>query len=378
MRIRTIPGSLALFTALLLLCAPLGSQALADGQETDDAATKAYLKALKQARSIEAGLMKSVAEVRLNSVSVLNKRRVPKGPDGQLTTLSVGSGVLVRYARKTWMITNVHVVANADALAVVTHDGKEHEVDLVDQIERYDIALIKFREKVRDYRGVAIKAKESSARNLSPGTWVIATGNPFRLAMDGASVTTLGVVSGLDRFLGGKYQYVGAIQHDAEVNPGNSGGPLWNLDGELIGINGMIAMGQRMPGAGASNTGASFALTVGQIARFLKLLTGKKDAQAGDLGIDCETMTDKRGRAKGARVTRIRRRSPVLADRPSKRPQEGDVITRIILDGDSTRIYDKDDLTQEVSLYPPGTKVQIFFKRGSRSLNWKGQLVAGR
>jgi S1-C subfamily serine protease len=362
--------------ALLLLCAPLAGQARADGQGADDEATRAYLKALKQARDIESGLMKAVTDVRESSVSVLNKRRSQQNPEP--VTGPVGSGVLVRYGGKTWMITNVHVVAGAHALAVVTHDGEEHVVDLVDQIERYDIALLKFREKVRDYRGVDIKPRESSARNLSPGTWVIATGNPFRLAMDGASVTTLGVISGLDRFLGGQYQYVGAIQHDAEVNPGNSGGPLWNLDGELIGINGMIAMGQRMPGAGPSNTGASFSLTVGQIARFLKLLTGKNDAQAGDLGIDCETMTDKRGRAKGARVTRIQARSPVMADRPDKRPQEGDVITRIILDGDSTRIYGKDDLTQEVSLYPPGTRVQIFFKRGTRSLNWKGKLVGGR
>lgn len=363
---RRLAGLVAAVAGALLLV-----PSLAGANEPTDA-EKAYAKALEQARKIEGDLMEAVDEVRLNSVSVLNMRKPPNSDT--LVMGGVGSGVLVRYKGKLWILTNEHVIEGAQGLEIVTHDGERHHVEHVDSIRTYDIALLKFRDKVRGYRGVTLKASASDDRKLKEGTWVIATGNPFFLAVDGRSVTTLGVISGLDRYLGGRFNYEGAIQHDAEVNPGNSGGPLWNLKGELLGINGMIMMGQRLRGAGPSNTGASFSLTVAQVAGFMKRLVDDKDAQAAFLGVSAETNTDSRGRARGARVTRIDRRSPLRGARADKAPQVGDVITVLTISGRTTKIYDATDIRRAVSTHVAGAKISITFKRGSKTLRWKGVL----
>ncbi len=154
-----------------------------------------------------------------------------------------------------------------------------------DEITQYDIALLSFPKRPRGLKPVRIDPKAS--RDLEVGTWVIATGNPFSLAMEGQCVTTLGVVSGKDRILPGKFFYGNAIQHDAPVNPGNSGGPLWNIRGELVGINGKISSWSQFRGARPSNTGASYSLPIHQVAEFLLALIDRRtDAQAGFLGLE--------------------------------------------------------------------------------------------
>lgn len=325
-------------------------------------------EALARAQEIEESLVRAVERVRLSSVSVFQYRT---GRDGGLHLAGCGSGVLVERRNRLWVLTNVHVIAGNQELRVVLHDGSEHRVFEHDSIPSYDIALLRFEERPRGVRGVAVKAS-TSARKLSEGTWVIATGNPFFLATEGRSVTTLGVISGLDRYLGGEYQYVGAIQHDAEVNPGNSGGPLWNLDGDLAGINGKIAMGYRFPGAQPSYTGAAFALPVHQVDEFLDLLIKDQNAQAGFLGIDCETATDARGNPMGARVSAVDRRSPVTGSRDA--PVKDDVITSVWIKGSLRRVYTSIDLRREISLYPAGTTLKLKFRRGTRWLTWSGAL----
>src|SRR6185369_5492152 len=101
-----------------------------------------------------------------------------------------------------------------------------------------------------------------ASADLEEGQWCIATGNPFGLGMDGRPVVTLGVVSGKDRVLGGQLLYGRAIQHDAAVNHGNSGGALWSVKGEYLGINGMIASHSvgLATGQQAASVGASFSI----------------------------------------------------------------------------------------------------------------------
>jgi S1-C subfamily serine protease len=193
------------------------------------------------ADAVDDALVKAVASVQPSSVTVRNlKKRPPElkdGPDFVLT--SGGSGVLISWkSQGPFVITNVHVAHGADRLEIVMFDGSVYEMRLKDHVEKYDIALLEF---VREKPKAPKLAKFGHSETLKEGQWVIATGNPFFLALDGRAVATLGVVSGLDRTLRGDYTYANAIQHDAEVNPGNSGGPLWNLAGELIGINGMIS-----------------------------------------------------------------------------------------------------------------------------------------
>jgi S1-C subfamily serine protease len=265
------------------------------------------------------------------------------------------------------VVTNVHVVKGADEVEVVTFDGRRHPMKVVDTIEKYDIALLGFPGPVpKGIKGVPVKA----AVGLEEGAWVLATGNPFFLAVDGHSVATLGVVSGLDRILGGEFLYGKAIQHDAEVNPGNSGGPLWNLRGDLIGINGMIAS-QPSEGSGPHNTGASFSIPSEQVARYLAaMIDVKTDAAAGDLGIKFETYVEKDGAPGGALVTNANaqiQRADGL--------QKGDVIVRVVPKGKTgTVIRTASDLTNMLALLPAGTSVKVSYRRGKKMAYWSGSL----
>lgn len=336
-------------------------------------ADEAYQKALDKALGIEKSLLKTVRKVRQSSVSVLNLQLGRGKTEPSLR--GVGSGVLVKYKGKLWIVTNVHVIAGNAELEVVTHDGVKHAVDTHDTIPAYDIALLKFRSKVRGYTGVTMnKSASTSKSKIREGTWVIATGNPFFLALDGRSVTTLGVISGLERFLGGQYQYVDAIQHDTEVNPGNSGGPLWNLKGDLVGINGKIAMSP-VGNAGPSNTGASFSLPVHQVMAFMRILTKPGDARSGVLGIDVETATDDKGKPIGAKITRVRGNSPLGGAPPKKRPMAGDIVTRLYIDGSTRRVYNATDVRSILSLSLAGDKFTLHWKRGRKSMSYKGKLA---
>lgn len=355
--------------------APVGSLAWADDKPPRDPAAEAYADALARARGIEASLVKAIAKVRVSSVAVRNLRTVKgaAGEEPRMRRVSGGSGVIIRYRGKIWMVTNVHVTAGHQALEVVTYDGVTREVEEHDTIPEYDISVLKFKDKPRGVKikGVAVKGAVSE-KGLKEGTWVIATGNPFFLGEDGASVASLGVISGMDRFLGGRYQYVGAIQHDAKINPGNSGGPLWNLKGQLVGINGKMASTPVARGVGPTNTGASFSLPVHQVEAYIRRLVGATDASAGYLGLDVETAVDKKGKAMGARIKRVNRRSPMY--RSKDRPHKNDIVTSLIVKGRSNRIYTADDLREAVSLLPSGQEITLKYKAGKRTKRWKGRL----
>jgi serine protease Do len=207
------------------------------------------------ADSVDTALEKAVEAVRPCSVTVWNAKRRPGGEANApvFDRNSGGSGVFVTWKGKgPFIISNEHVVQGADRLEVAMLDGTVREVRVKDRVQAYDIALLEF-------VGAPPKrlnlAKLGKCEQLKEGQWVFATGNPFFLGGDGAAVATLGVISGLNRTLKGSFTYANAIQHDTEVNPGNSGGPLWNLSGELVGINGMISSRPSEQSVGPSNTG---------------------------------------------------------------------------------------------------------------------------
>ncbi|MCB9829028.1 MAG: trypsin-like peptidase domain-containing protein [Planctomycetes bacterium] len=375
------PRSPRLVLALLLAAGCWGLTAPGradDAPAVDEEALldEAYTEALDTVLDVEADLVKAVEKVRQSSVSVLNLRKIPRGPrEGELVMASVGSGVLVEQAGKTWVLTNVHVVQHSDALEIVTFDGQHHPMKVHDLIPTYDIALLTWVDKQpRGLKDVRVRASSSGSK-ISEGTWVIATGNPFFLANDGRSVTTLGVVSGTGRLLDGKFKYVNAVQHDAEVNPGNSGGPVWTLKGDLVGLNGMIMSTPSFPGARPTNMGASFALPAEQLDAFLRDLTSKSDAQSGYLGIEADTDTDDKGKSAGAKIRILAPDSPCAKGRDTL--QTGDIIIRFG-SGSGKRIYTATDLMQELSLLQAGDKIIIKYKRGNRTFTWKGELGIGR
>ncbi|MFV1958121.1 MAG: S1C family serine protease, partial [Planctomycetota bacterium] len=288
--------------------------------------------------------------------------------------VAVGSGVLIERKGRLWVVTNVHVVQGADAIDVITVDGRTHPCEVHDTITLYDIALLSFVDRPRGLRPVKIGPRAS--RNIQVGAWVLATGNPFSLAMDGQPVVTLGVLSGKDRILGGQYFYGNALQHDAPVNPGNSGGPLWDLRGNLVGINGKIASWSRFRGARPSNTGASYSLPIYQVSEFLTALIDRRtDARAGYLGIEVETQTDDRGYAVGARVKTVHEKSPAAASRTALK--KGDLVTSVFFMQTWHRIRTESDLTNLLALGSVGDFLKVKYRRGRNSYSWQGRLTGG-
>lgn len=334
--------------------------------------------ARRRIAAVQDDVVKTLDRVRRSSVSVRVKV-YPKTPPGQPAPpvtpepmiAGCGSGVIVRLpnSSRPWVITNHHVIEGGEVITVVDLDGTEHPVEVHDTVAQYDIALLSFTARPQGLDGV--KILQSRSKDLEEGQWVLATGNPFFLADDGGSVATLGVVSGLDRVLGGRFLYGSAIQHDAAVNPGNSGGPLWNLAGDLIGINGMIIVRERE--GGPTNSGASFSIPVHQIVPFLKSLKDERtDARSGWLGLMFETATDSKGKPNGAKVMKILGGCPCYRD-----VREGDVLVQFSAAGKLARIRTASDIINALVMHPAGREVSLVLRRGNRSVKWKGKLGSG-
>lgn len=330
----------------------------------DDAATKLE-EARATARNVEGRLTEALATVRRSSVSIRVLVKTKGDGTGTLRLAGCGSGVLIEHRNETWILTNEHVVESADGLEAVTFDGRIHPVVVQDRVPQYDIALLRLEDEDHGLEGVRVRARTSD--QIESGEVVLATGTPFFLGMDGRSVSTFGLVSAKDRVLGGRFLYGAAIQHDAAVNPGNSGGPLWSSEGELVGINGMI-MSNRRAGNAATNMGAAFTIPIAQIEPHLdKLVDSESSAEAGWIGLDVETCTDDDGKPIGATVTRVHQGSPVHDGRTSL--PNGAIIRSLSVAGKSHKIRTADDFTNALVLYPADTRVKLSFREPSGRKN---------
>ncbi len=149
---------------------------------------------------------------------------------------SIGSGVI--YDAEGYIITNAHVVSGATQIKVVLPDKREFDAGIIGIDQIHDIAKLKITGHNLPY------AKLGDSKNLIIGEWSIALGNPYGFLMnDSKPSVSVGVISALNRSFApraDKHVYKGMIQTDAAVNPGNSGGPLANINGEVIGINTFI------------------------------------------------------------------------------------------------------------------------------------------
>lgn len=335
--------------------------------------------ALAVADAVDGALEKALEGVRPSSVTVWNLKRKPGTEPAEFGRASGGSGVAVLWKGKgPFVVSNEHVVQGADRLEIALHDGTTHEVRVRDRVRTYDIALLEFPGKAP--RGLKA-ARLGKSDRLKEGQWVFATGNPFFLGGDGTAVATLGVVSGLNRTVGGTFTYANAIQHDAEVNPGNSGGPLWSLDGELIGINGLIST-RESSGLGPANTGVSYAIPIHLVGAHFDAMVSEKDATVGTLGFDLEDAKDAAGKPTGACIKTVRGESPVNRKGKGTTPVVGDVVTRVWLGTTALAMKSFDvftgaDLTNALAFYPGGAKVKVRFRRGPREFTWEGELGTG-
>jgi serine protease Do len=181
---------------------------------------------------------------------------------------TIGSGFI--YDKKGYIITNAHVVENAKDITVTLEDGTQHNAALVGIDEKTDLALIKIRD-VGTYPTVQL----GNSDGIIMGEWVIALGNPFGLFSESRMpIATAGIISSLHMDFGFQQSgrvYQDMIQTDASINSGNSGGPLVNSHGEVVGINTFIFSG----GNNTGSIGIGFALPINRAMDIIKELRSR-------------------------------------------------------------------------------------------------------
>ena len=195
-------------------------------------------------------------------------------PPKENSQRSLGSGILI--SKDGEILTNYHVVRNADTIKVKLADQTEYEARLLGKDDRTDLALI----KIRRSGGNLPFAKLGSSSQLDVGDWVIAIGNPFGLE----HTVTAGIVSAKGRVIGAG-PYDNFIQTDASINPGNSGGPLINADGEVIGVNSAIFS------QSGGNVGIGFAIPVDLAKKVAEQLRKNGRVIRGWLGVRAQDVS---------------------------------------------------------------------------------------
>jgi len=204
-------------------------------------------------------------------------------PDREFKQIGLGSGVIID--PKGYILTNEHVIDDADKITVTLPDGREFKGEVKGRDTRADLAIVKI-----NAANLPV-AELGDSDNLKIGQWVVAIGNPFGFAMQNPEPTvTVGVISALNRSLGTMAardrDYNDLIQTDAAINPGNSGGPLVNLKGEIVGIN--VAIFSTTGGY----EGVGFAIPVNSVKRILaRLIEGKKIVY-GWMGVTVQNLTE--------------------------------------------------------------------------------------
>jgi serine protease Do len=197
-----------------------------------------------------------------------------------------GSGVLI--SSDGYALSNFHVTsACGDFMKCGLNDGQLYDAVIVGIDPTGDVALIKLLGR-DDFPHATL----GDSDKLAVGDWTYAMGNPFLLATDFQPTVTAGIVSGLHRYqypAGTLLEYTDCIQVDTSINPGNSGGPLFNVAGELVGINGRISVEKR----GRVNVGAGYSISINQIKHFMDHLRGGHVVDHATLGATVRTGSDR-------------------------------------------------------------------------------------
>jgi serine protease Do len=259
-----------------------------------------------------------------------------ENPQREFRRRSLGSGFIIN--REGYIVTNNHVVENASDIKVSLSDKEEYDAKVIGRDPRTDVALIKIDAK-KDLQAVAL----GDSGKLRVGEWVMAIGNPFGL---GHTVTT-GIVSAKGRIIGAG-PYDDFIQTDASINPGNSGGPLFNMNGEVIGINTAIV---------ATGQGIGFAIPINVAKDLLIPLRERGRVVRGWLGVQVQAITPELAKSFGLE----RERGALVADVMSDTPAEKAGIERgdIIVEFNGRKIEEMNDLPRVVASTPPNAEVPV-------------------
>jgi len=280
--------------------------------------------------------------------------QLPEGRMREQYQRGLGSGFLI--SPDGLALTNNHVVEGAMVITVKLDDGRSFDAEVLGRDPLTDVAVIKLKGKVGKLP--ALPLGDSDA--LKVGDWVMAIGNPFGLA----STVSAGIISAKAREIGAG-PYDDFLQTDAAINPGNSGGPLFNLKGEVIGINTAIVGGAN----GMSATGIGFAVPSNMVKALLPQLQKEGVVTRGYIGVSVQSLTPDLARGLGVPVTEGALVSGVSPGAPGEKAglKTDDVITR--LDGDP--ITSSGQLTRKVALRRPGAAVALEVYRGGNKMERK-------
>lgn len=270
------------------------------------------------------------------------RKGMPRGPSKPMPSLAQGSGFFV--SEDGLVVTNNHVIEDADDITVTMEDGKKFSATLIGTDPRTDLALLQVNDTKMKFPFV-----EFSDEAPRVGDWVLAVGNPFGL---GGTVTA-GIISAHNRDIGsGPYDY---LQIDAAVNRGNSGGPSFNLNGKVIGVNTAIFS----PSGG--NVGIAFAVPAALVKRVVAELMSDGSVDRGWLGVVIQNVNsdiaDSIGLAepKGAMITKVTEDGPASKEDI----KAGDVIVGV----NGEDVKDSRDLARKIAELDPDSKVKLAIVR---------------
>ena len=273
------------------------------------------------------------------------KRRLPEAG---------GSGVIIN--SEGYVITNFHVVEDADAVMITMHDGIEYQAEIVGTDEFADLAVLKI-----ESSNMLPYTEFGDSDNVRVGDWVVAIGDPFGLS----GSVTVGVLSGKSRSIAGVSPKVPLLQLDAAINKGNSGGPLFNTSGEVIGLNTLIISPT------GTNVGVSFAVPSSVLSKVSEDLINHGRVSRGLLGVIVQGIT------------------PELADKfnlsDDSKDLQGVLVSDVTPDGAADRAgieygdiileYDGQPIDKVTTLPPlvrktdPGTEVEIMVLRAGERIS---------
>jgi serine protease Do len=257
----------------------------------------------------------------------------------------VGSGFVI--SQEGFILTNNHVVEDAEQIKVKLANGNEYDGKVVGRDSKTDLALVKI-DGVKDLHPLLL----GNSEDLRVGSWVVAIGSPFGLEQ----TVTQGIVSGKGRVIGSG-PYDDFIQTDASINPGNSGGPLINMKGEVIGINTAI---------NPSGQGIGFAIPIDMAKNIIPQLEQKGSVTRGWLGVGIQQMTPALGKSFGLKDKEGVLVSDVFQGGPAEKAgiERGDVIVKF----DGKDVAESRDLSRIVASTPVGKMVEVKLMRDGKAI----------